>query len=140
MGQGAAHCSRRNGIYLPSKVFTLACLPGSWMPTLAEAGELLLCPDRGACLPLSSLDPSDQISNSCHGSLSTQLTPGSRTLICLNPDILGGSTQLSASPAPSMSYLPPLVEEGAAITSRLLLARNDVGRKALLPQTSSERP
>lgn len=109
----------------------------------AYAGKpegLLLCPGRGACLPLSFLDPSDQISSSCHRSLGTQLTPGSRTLICLNPGILGGSTRLSALPAPSVSYLPPLAEEGAAITSHLLLARNDMGIKALLPQTSSRRP
>lgn len=119
-----------------NKVLTPGCLPRSWVSALAEPEELFSCPDRGACLPQSSLDPSDQISSS---SLGPQFIPGSRTLICFNPDILGGKKQLSALPAPSVSYLPPLAEKGAAITSRLLLARNEVGRKALLPQASSKR-
>lgn len=137
LGQGAAHRSRRNGICLLNKVFTMGCLPGSCVSMLAQPGELLLCPDRGTCLPLSSFDPSDQISSS---SLGTQFTSGSRTLMCFNPDILGGKHHLSAVSAPSESCLPPLAEKGAAVTNLLLLARNDAGRKALLPQRSSKRP
>lgn len=133
----AGRSMTRDRVHLTG-VLTPGCLPGSWEPVLAEPGQLLLCPDRGACLPLSSLNHSDHISSSYHGILSIQLTPDCPTLICPNSDVLGGSMQCSTLPAPSVSYLPSLVED-AGITSWLLLTTSDTGRKAPLLQISFTR-
>lgn len=116
IGKGCADRSMTWDRVQLTGVLTPECLPGSWEPMLAEPGQLLLCPDRGACLLLSSLNHPEHISSSCHGILSIQLTPGCPTLICLKPDVLGGSIQCPALAAPSVSYLPSLVE-GAGIIS-----------------------
>lgn len=130
-GQGAA-LQPEEQAYLPIKVFTPRSLSGRWVPMLAEPGKLLLCPDRGAHLPLSSLHPGLR-----------QLTREPRRPAHPRlPHAPLSEPRHARWQHAAFSFTSPFWQLFASSSSSscLLLPRNDAGRKALLSQKSSKRP
>lgn len=116
--QGTGHHSWRNGIYLLRKVFTLGYLPRSWGLMLAE----VLAP------PSDPPSLSDQISSSCSTEDSALSSPQAPACSFAWTLISWMVTPAFCFPAPTVHYLPPFLED-PAISSHLLLTRNDTGKK-----------